>query len=202
MKKFVLPLLLCLLMLCACSNDPHATIDDLDSKTVNVISSGDCFTIEEIQDGSVVRYRYTVVGQNGDVLETALCAERPLVSQVDADLIGMRFTDGNNRWTRYFDTKDMIVSESFINAFWSDGTLVAYFGFDGDVYMTVRSIFDDNGFCSVTTLDSMSWTVYVLATEVSEDGSELAVEYVEGKGTSPDAEIKTVTLPLTDIEEE
>lgn len=201
MKKFVLPLLLCLLMLCACSSDPHAAIDDLDNETVKVISSGDCFAIEEIQDGSVVKYRYTVTGQNGDVLESALCAERPLVSQVSSDLIGMRFTDGNNRWTRYFDTKDMRVSESFMNAFWSDGTLVAYSAFDGDVYMTVRSIFDDNGFSSVTTLDSISWTVYVLATEVSEDGSELTVEYVEGNGTNPDAELKTVTLTLTDVDE-
>lgn len=202
MKKSVLLLLLCVLLLCGCSKEPPANTTDPTDETVKVIASGACFTVEEIVKGGITKYSYTVTDANGKVIETAFCAEKPRVSQVNNSLVGMRFTDDNHMWIRYFDTASGRASESFMNAFWSDGSLVAYASYDNGVIMVVRDIFDEDGFRSTTPADSTLWNVHVIAAEVSEDGCTLAVEYVDGDGTNPDAEIRTVTLPLCEMPEE
>lgn len=201
MKKSLLPLLLCALLLCACGTDAPEASPSPDPETTKIIASGDCFTVEEIVGENVTKYYYTITAADGTVLESAYCAERPKVSQVGADLVGMRFTDDNHVWTRYYDTANGRVSKSFMNAFWSDGTLVAYSGYDDDVILVVRDIFDDNGFRSETPADSLLWSIHVVAAEPSEDGKLLTVEYVDGDGKNPDAVIKTAKLPLTADEE-
>lgn len=202
MKRVVLPLLICLMLLCGCSKEPPAKTTNPTDETVKVIASGECFTVEEIVKDCITKYSYSITDINGKVIETAFCAEKPRVSQVDKNLVGMRFTDNNHMWTRYFDTASGRVSESFMSAFWSDGTLVAYASYDNGVIMVVRDIFDDEGFRSSTPAESTLWNVHVIAAEVSEDGTGLVVEYVDGDGTNPDAEIRTVTLPLCEIPEE
>lgn len=202
MKRAALTLLLCALLLCACGTDAPEASPSPDTETAKVIASGECFTVEEIVGEKVTKYYYTVTAEDGTVLESAYCAERPKVSQVSEGLVGMRFTDDNHVWTRYYDTKNGVVSKSFMNAFWSDGTLVAYSSYDDDVILVVRDIFDDNGFRSETPADCLLWSVHVVAAEPSEDGKLLNVEYVEGDGENPDAEIKTAKLPLAADEEE
>lgn len=201
MKKLVLPLLLCLLMLCACGSgdDVGAKPTDTVDENTKVIASGEGFSVEQITKDGNVKYRYTVTDLDGAELESAYCAEMPKVAQVSKTLIGIRFTDGNNVWTRYFDLKNAKISESFMDAFWSDGTLVAYSDFVGHEIVAVRDIFDADGFYAEVELEGSDlWRITVIAAEVSEDGETLTVEYVDGDGKNPAAEIKTAALPLTD----
>ncbi len=198
MKKLTLSLLLLLAIFTGCNSEPKDTVPDAADQNTVVIASGECFNVEEIKKGGIVKYRYTVYTLDGDELERAFCAEKPKVAQVTKTLLGVRFSDGGHNWTRFFDVENGVVSESFMNSFWSDGTLVAYADYNNGRRMVVCDIFDYAGFRSETEIESPTWNIYVIATQLSEDGKQLIVEYVDGDGTNPDAEIKTVTLPLTD----
>lgn len=202
MKKAILPLLIAVLLLAACGTNEPSIPKEQDDESSRVLVSGECFSVEEIVKNDSVRYRYTVLNSDGSVLEKAFCAERPAVSQVSENLVGMRFTDDNHAWSRYFDTEKGKVSESFMNAFWSNGLLVAYNSYDESGHiMVVRDIFDDEGFRSETHVESDALMITVVAAELAEDGETLTVEYVSGNGSNPDAKIFSLPLPLTEPEE-
>lgn len=198
MKRIIVPLLLCLILLCACTSptEPPAQTKEDTSTTTRTLASADAFLVEEINDNGNVRYRYTVYGLDGKEIESALCAEAPKVSQVSDTLIGIRFSDDEHNWARYYDLESGRASESFMNAFWSDGELVAYNTYDNGHIMVVRSIFDEAGYHFETPVESDSWRICVLAAELSEDGKTLTAEYVEGDGSNSEARLRTVKLPL------
>ena len=177
MKKLIAPLLLCVLLLCACTQGAEPPVQTKDVENSRTLVSTDTFTVEALVDGENVKYRYTV-------------------SQVSEALAGIRFTDDGHSWARYYDLKNGKASESFMNAFWSDGELVAYNAYDNGHIMVVRSIFDESGYHFETPVESDSWQIFVTAAELSEDGTSLSVEFVDGDGTKPDAKVKTITLPL------
>lgn len=196
MKKLIAPLLLCVLLLCACTQGAEPPVQTKDVENSRTLVSTDTFTVEAVVDGENVKYRYTVFDLDGKTIESAFCAEMPKVSQVSEALAGIRFTDDGHSWTRYYDLKNGKASESFMNAFWSDGELVAYNAYDNGHIMVVRSIFDESGYHFETPVESDSWQIFVTAAELSEDGTSLSVEFVDGDGTNPDAKVKTITLPL------
>lgn len=196
MKKLIAPLLLCVLLLCACTQGTEPPVQTKDVENSRTLVSTDTFTVEAVVDGENVKYRYTVFDLDGKTIESAFCAEMPKVSQVSEALAGIRFTDDGHSWARYYDLKNGKASESFMNAFWSDGELVAYNAYDNGHIMVVRSIFDESGYLFETPVESDSWQIFVTAAELSEDGTSLSVEFVDGDGTNPDAKVKTITLPL------
>ena len=196
MKKLIAPLLLCVLLLCACTQGAEPPVQTKDVENSRTLVSTDTFTVEAVVDGENVKYRYTVFDLDGKTIESAFCAEMPKGSQVSEALAGIRFTDDGHSWARYYDLKNGKASESFMNAFWSDGELVAYNAYDNGHIMVVRSIFDESGYRFETPVESDSWQIFVTAAELSEDGTSLSVEFVDGDGTKPDAKVKTITLPL------
>ncbi len=198
MKKLIAPLLLCVLLLCACTQgaEPPTQTEGDGGESVRTLASTDAFIVEAVISGENVKYRYTVFDLDGKPIESAFCAETPKVSQVSDTLVGIRFTDDGRSWARYYDLKSGKASESFMNAFWSDGELVAYNAYDNGHIMVVRSIFDESGYHFETPVESDSWRICVTAAELSEDGASLSVEFVEGDGTNADARVKTITLPL------
>ena len=196
MKKLIAPLLLCVLLLCACTQGAEPPVQTKDVENSRTLVSTDTFTVEAVVDGENVKYRYTVFDLDGKTIESAFCAEMPKVSQVSEALAGIRFTDDGHSWARYYDLKNGKASESFMTAFGSDGELVAYNAYDNGHIMVVRSIFDESGYLFETPVESDSWQIFVTAAELSEDGTSLSVEFVDGDGTNPDAKVKTITLPL------
>ena len=200
MKKLIAPLLLCVLLLCACTQGAEPPVQTKDVENSRTLVSTDTFTVEAVVDGENVKYRYTVFDLDGKTIESAFCAEMPKVSQVSEALAGIRFTDDGHSRARYYDLKNGKASESFMNAFWSDGELVAYNAYDNGHIMVVRSIFDESGYHFETPVESDSWQIFVTAAELSEDGTSLSVEFVDGDGTKPDAKVKTISLPLVPAE--
>lgn len=193
MKKTILAaLLLCALLLTGCGdNGGDSATEPEDNGTV--ISSGDYFkVIEQTKDG-VTRYSYSVTDKNGETLESALCAEQPKVAAINPDLIGVRFTDGEHMFCRYYDLKNGMVSESYFNAFWDDGTLVAYNDYENGHKMVVRSIFDYGSYYHETEVDCPAWKLTVVSCEQNEDTGELTVGYVYGEQNESTGTVKLPT---------
>jgi len=204
MKKLIA--LICILaavfLLCACGND-LTPVDGNESTATEgeTIAKSDCFEIIRLTDeAGVVKYSYEIRSKDGEVMEHALCAEQPLLAQINPNLIGMRFSADRHSFSRYYDIKNAVVSDSIMNAFWDNGELVASNSYDNGHYFIVQSIFGD-GYYSRTDVESSSWQLTVLAAEVSEDGKTLGVSYVNGDGSNANAEIQYVYLPLVAEEE-
>ena len=187
MKKTVFAaFLLCALLLTGCGGDK--TGNDTRPETSDVIlSAGDCFKVSEEHSNGITRYSYSVTSKNGETLESALCAEQPQVAVINPDLLGIRFTSDDRVFCRYYDLKNGFVSESFFNAFWDNGKLVAYYNYDNGHRMVVRSIFDHGSYYYQTEIDCPSLELTVTSCELNEQTGELTVSYVYGayntKGT-------------------
>ena len=187
MKKTIFAaFLLCALLLTGCGGDK--TGNDTRPETTDVIlSAGDCFKVSEEHSNGVTRYSYSVTSKNGETLESALCAEQPQVAVINPDLLGIRFTSDDRVFCRYYDLKNGFVSESFFNAFWDNGKLVAYYNYDNGHRMVVRSIFDHGSYYYQTEIDCPSLELTVTSCELNEQTGELTVSYVYGayntKGT-------------------
>lgn len=198
MKKIIalLCIIAALFCLCACSdNSPVENRENSDADE-KIVTNGKHFTVSEITgEDQIIKYRYKVTDKDGNVLEDALCAELPRVAQVNDSLIGIRFTANNHVFVRYFDVQKGLVSQSFKNAFWGNDTLVATNDYDNGHYFMVRDIFDDNGYCYKTEVDSDTWQITVTDSQLNADGTALNVKYVRGDGSTT-SQTYTVTLPL------
>ena len=187
MKKTIFAaFLLCALLLTGCGGDE--TENDIKPEATEVaLSAGDCFKVSEERSNGVTRYSYSVTSKNGETLESALCAEQPQVAVINPDLLGIRFTSDDRVFCRYYDLKNGFVSESFFNAFWDNGKLVAYYNYDNGHRMVVRSIFDHGSYYYQTEIDCPSLELTVTSCELNEQTGELTVSYVYGayntKGT-------------------
>ena len=187
MKKTIFAaFLLCALLLTGCGGDETEN-DTKPEATGVVLSAGDCFKVSEEHSNGVTRYSYSVTSKNGETLESALCAEQPQVAVINPDLLGIRFTSDGRVFCRYYDLKNGFVSESFFNAFWDNGKLVAYYNYDNGHRMVVRSIFDHGSYYYQTEIDCPSLELTVTSCELNEQTGELTVSYVYGayntKGT-------------------
>ena len=190
MKKTILAaLLLCALLLSGCGDDGGDSAAEPEA-TGTVISSGDCFKVTEETSDGVTRYSYSVTDKDGETLESALCAEQPKVAVISPDLIGIRFTSDDHVFCRYYDLKNGIVSESYFNAFWDNGKLVAYNDYENGHKMVVRSIFDYGSYYYETEVYCPSWKLTVVSCEQNEQTGELTVGYVYGEDNSATGTVK------------
>ncbi len=194
MKKITAAvMLLMLLLLTACGEDVPAETPE---PTGTVISNGDNYSVVEEHSSGVTKYSYTISDKAGNVLESALCSKQPRVAEINDDLLGVRFYVNDKTFCRYYDLKNSRVSESFFNAFWDDGRLVAYHVYENGHRMTVRDMFDDNGYFYELDLDIQSLTISVTSCEQNEETGELTVKYSSGdEGTE-----HSVTLPTKPAE--
>lgn len=188
-KPIFAAFLLCALLLTGCGGDETGN-DTKPEATEVVLSAGDCFKVSEERSDGVTRYSYSVTAKNGETLESALCAEQPQVAVINPDLLGIRFTSDDRVFCRYYDLKNGFVSESFFNAFWDNGKLVAYYNYDNGHRMVVRSIFDHGSYYQ-TEIDCPSLELTVTSCELNEQTGELTVSYVYGANNTKG----TVKLP-------
>ena len=128
---------------------------------------------------------------HGETLESALCAEQPQVAIINPDLLGIRFTADDHVFCRYYDVEKGLVSESFFNAFWDNGELVAYNDYENGHKMVVQSIFAHGSYYYETEIDCPSWKLTVTSCELNEKTGELTVGYVYGSNDTKG----TVKLP-------
>lgn len=199
MKKTVVLLivLLAVFLLCACTDNSPVDGQETTRTDDKVIAEGDNFSVYELKgDDGVVKYRYEVLANDGTVIEQALCAELPMVAQVNNKMVGIRFSAEGHVFVRYYNVERGLVSKSFKNAFWDNGTLVATHDYDNGHYFLVQDIFDENGFSNTVSIECSTWQITVIAAKESDDGSQLFVEYLPGDGTANGVSRSTVTLPL------
>lgn len=199
MKKTALLLivLLAVFLLCACSDNSPVDGQETTRTDDKVIAEGDNFSVYELTgDDGVVKYRYEVLANDGTVIEQALCAEQPMVAQVNSKMVGIRFSAEGHVFVRYYDVERGLASKSFKNAFWDNGKLVATHDYDNGHYFLVQDIFDENGFSGTVSIECSTWQITVIAAEESADGSRLSVEYLPGDGTANGVSRSTVSLPL------
>ena len=165
------------------------------SETSTPLSSGDCFEISMLmgEDGNE-KYSYTVKTHDGEVIESAVCANEPKVKPLNDDLLGVRFYTSTDSFVRYYDLKGGKVSASYFGAFWDNGKLLAYNDFEKSGKLIVRDIFDDSGYRYEEVIESDAMELIVTGAETNEDGNELEVKYTLGEHGAE----KSVTLLLTD----
>lgn len=200
MKKTLISVfLLALLLLSACSSDIRqtstATLNPLSEEPIEtVISQNDNFVIKAIESDGRVRYSYTVTAKDGTVMESALCAEEPRVAAIGDHLIGIRFTQDDHVFSRYFDYVNKRISESFRDAFWDNGVLVAYHGYENGHILVVQDIFDEGAYFVKTPVDCSSWQLTVY--NVAEENGSLKVSYYMGTAEDSNNGKGTAFLPL------
>ena len=180
MKKRIAAIMLLMLMLLAgCGED---TPTETPAPSAAILSQGDCFVVAEDHSSSVVKYSYTINDKSGAEIESAICAKQPRVAVINDDLLGVRFYVNDKTFCRYYDLKNGRVSDSFFNAFWDNGKLVAYHDYDNGHRLMVRDMFDENGYYYELDLDVQALSITVTACEQNEDTGDLTVKYTYGDG--------------------
>lgn len=196
MKKRIAAIMLLMLMLLAgCGED---TPTETPAPSAAILSQGDCFVVAEDHSSSVVKYSYTINDKSGAEIESAICAKRPRVAVINDDLLGVRFYVNDKTFCRYYDLKNGRVSDSFFNAFWDNGKLVAYHDYDNGHRLMVRDMFDENGYYYELDLDIQALSITVTACEQNEDTGDLTVTYTYGDGGTE----YSATLPTKPAESE
>ena len=167
------------MLLAGCGED---TPTETPAPSAAILSQGDCFVVAEDHSSSVVKYSYTINDKSGAEIESAICAKQPRVAVINDDLLGVRFYVNDKTFCRYYDLKNGRVSDSFFNAFWDNGKLVAYHDYDNGHRLMVRDMFDENGYYYELDLDVQALSITVTACEQNEDTGDLTVKYTYGDG--------------------
>ena len=194
-KRIIAVMLLMLTLLAGCGEDTPA---ETPTPSAAILSQGDCFVVAEDNSSGITKYSYTIKDKAGKELESAICAKQPRVAAINDDLLGVRFYVNDKTFCRYYDLKNSRVSESFFNAFWDNGKLVAYHDYDNGHRMMVRDMFNANGYYYEQELDVQALSITVTACEQNEETGELNVTYTYGD-TGTEHEI---TLPTKPVETE
>lgn len=190
-KRILAAMLLMLMLLSACGED---TPVETPEPTGTVLAQDDNFVVTEDHSSGVTKYSYTIKDKAGNELESAICAKKPLVAEINDDLLGVRFYVNDKTFCRYYDLKNSRISESFFNAFWDNGKLVAYHDYDNGHRMMVRDMFDENGYYYEQDIDVQALSITVTACEQDEEMGELHVTYTYGD-TGTEYEITLPTKP-------
>lgn len=186
MKKRLIALALAALMtlaLCACGNDEDDRPRKESDEKSELLISGDNYEIYTVTDADGTKYEFTVSANDGSVLQTALCAEAPRAAMSADTVLGMRFTNGNKSFCRFFELEEKLCSEAYFNAFWDNGELVGiHTTVNGEQHIRLIDIFSgDIVYEKGLELDSME--LLISSAELSEDGSELTIVYAGGENT-------------------
>lgn len=170
------------LLLAACGQDDVAIPTAEPKAQETVLSSGECFEVKQERSGGDVRYIYTVKDKSGETIENASCANEPRVAIINSSLLGVRFFADGSTFCRYYDVQNGRVSDSYFNAFWDNGKLVAYHDYDGGHRFIVRDIFDADGYYYEKPVDVFSASISVTKCEYDEDNATLNVTYSYNDG--------------------
>ena len=197
-KRTAAVMLLVLMLLSGCGEDTPA---ETPPPTGTILAQGESFVVMEEHSGGVTKYSYTIKDKAGKELESAICAKQPRVAVINDDLLGVRFYVSDKTFCRYYDLKNSRVSESFFNAFWDNGKLVAYHDYDNGHRMMVRDMFNANGYYYEQELDVQALSITVTACEQNEETGELNVTYTYGD-TGTEYEITLPTKPAETEEAE
>lgn len=189
-KRILAALILLLALLAGCAADEPVPTP---APSEAVVSSGECFKITQERSNGVTKYVYTVTDRDGKELESAMCARQPRVAVINDDLIGIRFYTDDRSFCRYYDVTKGLVSESFFNAFWDNGTLVAYNDYAGGHRMVVCDIFDSEGYSFEKEIDCPALTITVTECALDESTGELTVKYVYGDNSASSGIVKLRT---------
>ena len=186
-----------MLILCACGMGVEPLEPD-EAPVEVVVAEGDCFAVYSITgEDCIEKYSYEVRTQDGEVMERVMCLEKPRFAEINKDLVGLRFSANDHIFSRYFDVKNGVISESFKNAFWDNGVLVARHDYANGHYFVVESIFGDDYEYTVK-VESLSWLITVLGVETVNDGAAIEVTFVHGDGSDSHEKVDTVVLPVTE----
>ena len=169
---------------------------DMNDPDDEIINSGENFIVTELNDGKATKYQYTVADKNGNILEQAICAEEPRVVQKSEKLLGIRFSFSGSNIYRYYDLENGAISPTFKNAFWDNGTLVAYYEHKDGLNFTVQPIFGE-GHVATVKADTNFWHVSVRSAVLSPDNTSLDISYVSGDEDSASAIEYHVSVPIT-----
>jgi len=179
------------------SPESDRTPTDLSDNTDDgIINSGENFIVTELNDAGSTKFQYTIVDRTGRIVEQALCNYEPKIVQKSENMIGVRFTTENYRFYRYYNLSTNEISASFKNAFWDNGTLVAYYEHNNGLKFTVCPIFGNGYTCTVPAYTTF-WNVSIVSAETNGDNTELVVTYVSGDSNEETPEKYYVCIPLT-----
>lgn len=192
-KRTAAAMLLMLTLLAACGEETPAETPE---PSAAVLSKGDNYIVTEEHTSGVTKYSYTISDSEGNTIESAICTNQPRVAVINDGLLGVKFYVNDKTFCRYYDLENSRVSESFFNAFWDDGKLVAYHDYDNGHRMIVRDMFDDNGYCYELDLDIQALSISVTACEQNEETGELTVTYTYGDSAAE----YSATLPTKQAE--
>ena len=190
-KRTAAVMLLVLMLLSGCGEDTPA---ETPAPTGTILAQGESFVVVEERGGGVTVYSCAIMGTAGKELESAICAKQPLVAAINDDLLGVRFYVNDKTFCRYYDLKNSRVSESFFNAFWDNGKLVAYHDYDNGHRMMVRDMFKANGYYYEQKLEVQAQSITDTACDQNEETGELNVTYTYGD-TGTEYEITLPTKP-------
>ena len=219
MKK-LLCFMLCILacFMCACSvlrgrdNTPVGETDamdvssnkdcsdstGIDTDNMNVLDSGDYYTLYQNRDTSLLYYR--IYDKNGNtVLEEGQETYRPMnITMVRDSVVDISVGYGTGiQGHRYYNAADNELSREYMYVIAATGVLVAYIDvpqentFDGRK-VVVQNIFDEDVYRKELKLDFSKTVMPIDKAEFSDDGTSLAVTYLTGEDMKP---VSTV-LPL------
>ncbi len=194
-KRIIAVMLLMLTLLAGCGEDTPA---ETPAPSTAILSQGDCFVVAEDNSSGITKYSYTIKDKSRAELESAICANQPRVAVINDDLLGVRFYVNDKTFCRYYDLKNGRVSDSFFNAFWDNGKLVAYHDYDNGHRLMVRDMFDENGYYYELDLDIQALSITVTACEQNEETGDLTVKYTYGDGGAE----YSATLPTRAAESE
>lgn len=189
-KRIIAALILSLTLLAGCTADEPAPTP---APSETIVSSGENFKITQERSNGVTKYVYTVTSKDGKELESAMCAHQPRVAVINDDLIGIRFYTDDRSFCRYYDVTKGLVSESFFNAFWDNGTLVAYNDYANGHRMVVCDIFNADGYRFEKEIDCSALTITVTECVQDESTGELTAKYVYGDNASSSGTVKLET---------
>lgn len=200
MKRLLITLAVAVILFVAVlwvwSPESDKTPTDLSETDDGIINSGENFIVTEINDDGSTKFQYTIVDRTGKIIEQALCNYEPKIVQKSENLLGVRFTTDTYRFYRYYNLATNEISESFMNAFWDNGTLVAYYEHNDGLKFTVCPIFGSGYTCTVPS-EATFWDVSIVSAETNSDNTELVVTFVSGKSREESPQKYYASIPLT-----
>lgn len=202
MTKKLIALLLAAVMalaLCACGEDEKPPRKENDEES-EVLASGDNFEVLSVTNANGTKYEFTVTANDGSVMQHALCPEAPRVAQSAENVLGIRFTNGEKIFVRFFQLEEKLCSAAYFDAFWDNGELLGrHCSKNGEQYIQLVDIFEgDVVYEKALGLESL--TLVISAAELSEDESELSVTYAGGE-SSREYTLKIDLSKITDTPE-
>lgn len=173
------------------SNKDCSDSTGIDTDNMNVLDSGDYYTLYQNRDTSLLYYR--IYDKNGNtVLEEGQETYRPMnITMIGGSVVDISVGYGTGiQGHRYYNVADNELSREYMYVIAATSTLVAYIDvpqentFDGRK-VVVQNIFDENVYRKEFKLVFSKTVMPIDKAEFSDDGASLAVTYLTGEDMKP-----------------